>query len=356
MRPLRLLFYTHALSGGGAERVWVLLASGLKRRGHDVRFAVDYEETANAGYLDPAIPVSVLGRNHALASWRLSSLLRGMKADAAFAAVGASNLKLAAAKMLGFWRGAAIFSFHGRIEAEHGLLGRLGFRALPMLAPAARRIVTASDDLRTYLITRFAAPAAKTVTVHNAILLPGPEAVPSAETLRARSNHVLAMGRLVAEKDFATLIEAVAGLAPDTVLTILGEGPERTRLEHLAAAKGLGGRIVMPGYLADPSPAFGKAKLLALSSTTEAFGNVLIEAMGHGLPVVATRCGGPEEILGNGAHGRLTAPGDAAALRDAIAATLADPGDPAAHRSHAETFSVDLALDRVEALLQEAAG
>jgi UDP:flavonoid glycosyltransferase YjiC (YdhE family) len=90
----KLLFYTHGLIDGGAERLWSCLASAFKARGYDVRFAVDFEAQDNAQNLDPSIPVTVLGRNHALATQRLAKLLRAERPDVALSAVGGSNLKM----------------------------------------------------------------------------------------------------------------------------------------------------------------------------------------------------------------------------------------------------------------------
>jgi glycosyltransferase involved in cell wall biosynthesis len=157
----------------------------------------------------------------------------------------------------------------------------------------------------------------------------------------------------VPEKGFDTLLRAIARSARRPHLIILGEGPERQTLEQLAASLGVAERVDFRGYLNEPWPVFREAKMLALASHTEAFGNVLVEAMAHGLPVVATRCGGPEEVLAEGRYGRLVAVGDDRALARAIDETLAEPGDPATRRVRAEEFSLDIALDRFEALIAE---
>jgi hypothetical protein len=108
MRKRRLLFYTHALVGGGGERVWALVASGLSRRGHDVAFAVDFEAPENQHLVAPEIRQFVLGRGHATATRALGRILRAEQPDVAFSAIGVSNAKLLAAKVLSGWRGAAV--------------------------------------------------------------------------------------------------------------------------------------------------------------------------------------------------------------------------------------------------------
>jgi len=348
----RLLFYTHALVGGGAERVWALVASGLSARGHDVAFAVDFDAPQNEHLIAPSVRRHLLGRNHVAATRALAGLLSREQPDIAFSAVGASNLKLLAAKAISTWRGATVLSAHGRYEAEPRFLGRAGYAATALTSRLSARTIAVSDDLRHYLIDRLHADPRRVVTIHNAVLLPAIGSLPTAAALSAREDIVLAVGRLVPEKAIVTLIEAMAKLKRRAQLIILGEGPERLTIERAIEQYGLAGHVTLRGYVNEPWPAFAEAKMLALSSRTEAFGNVLVEALGYGLPVVATRCGGPEEILDNGRYGRLVPVGDAAALAEAIDATLAQPGDPLQHRARAEQFSLDRALDRFEELIE----
>lgn len=349
----RLLFYTHGLVGGGAERVWALVAAGLYARGWDVTFGVDFEAGENAGLLPTGMKRMTFGQGHGRAVRAIGRYLKAERPDVAFAAVGASNLKMLAAKAISGWRGPAVLSAHGRYAAESRFLGRLTYASTALTSRLSARTVVVSHDLRNYLIRSFRARADQITTIHNAIHLPPPAHVPSAEELAARPDIVLAVGRLVPEKGFDMLLRAIAQAKRAPRLIVLGEGPERAALTALAASLGIADRAEFRGYLNEPWPVFREPKMLALSSQTEAFGNVLVEALGHGLPVVATRCGGPEEVLDNGRHGTLVPVGDAAAMAAAIDATLSDPGDPASRRAYAETFSLDIALDRFERLIAE---
>lgn len=351
----RLLFYAPALVGGGAERVWALVAAGLHRRGWDVTFGVDYEAPQNAGLLPPEMRVVVFGRGHGASIRALRRFLKEEKPRAVFSSVGASNLKLVMAKALSRWRGAAVLSVHGRFQAESRLFGRMSYAAMMFTSRMTAATIAVSDDLRRYLIARFRARPDRVVTIHNAVHLPTADAVPSAAELAARPDIVLAVGRMVPEKDYPTLLAAMARLKRPARLVVLGDGPERPALEAQIAALGLGDRVELRGYVTEPWPAYREAKMLALSSRTEAFGNVLVEALGHGLPVVATRCGGPDEVLADGAHGRLVPVGDVDALAAAIDATLAEPSDPARWRARADEFSVGNALDRFEKLIADVA-
>jgi glycosyltransferase involved in cell wall biosynthesis len=351
--PRSLLLYTHGLVGGGAERVIALLAAGLSERDHDVVLALDFEGRENAHLVPPSVRQVLLGRGHVAAVRKLAELIDETRPDAALAGVGASNPKLLAARRLARHRPATILTVHGRIDVERRPFGYLGYAATPLTSRLADRTVAVSNDLRRYLVERFGADRRRTVAIANPVMLPAAAQVPTRDALVARPEVVLSVGRLVPEKGHDTLIRAVAQSKRRPRLVVLGEGPDRARLSGLASSLGVADRVELRGYVPDPSPVYGEARLLALASTSEAFGNVLVEALGHGLPVVATRCGGPAEILADGRHGRLVPIGDPAALAIAIDAGLADPGDPARHRARADDFAVPAALDRYERLIED---
>ena len=139
---------------------------------------------------------------------------------------------------------------------------------------------------------------------------------------------ILGAGRLVEQKDYPTLIRAFAAVRKQRParLVVLGEGEHRGRLEALAANLGLAAHVSFTGFVANPFPYMARAGVFVLSSRWEGLGNVLIEALACGCPVVSTDCpSGPAEILEGGEYGRLVAVGDHAALAAAILATLDDP-------------------------------
>ena len=151
------------------------------------------------------------------------------------------------------------------------------------------------------------------------------------------------MGTLKEQKDHRTLIRAFARLSRDfnAKLTILGEGPLRAGLESLIAELGLQSRVSMPGFVVDPYPWLRSADLFVLSSQYEGFGNVIVEALECGVPVVSTDCpSGPAEILENGRYGRLVPVDDVVALATAMSASLAELHDREKLMKRATAFSV----------------
>lgn len=139
---------------------------------------------------------------------------------------------------------------------------------------------------------------------------------------------VMAMGRLMPEKGFDQLLRAFALVLrtlPQTRLVILGDGPMRGELEELARRLGVDDAILLPGFTLNPYPWISRADVMAVPSRWETFGNVVVEAMALGVPVVATRCGGPEDIIEDGRDGFLVEAEDTEALAGAILRLLSDP-------------------------------
>jgi glycosyltransferase involved in cell wall biosynthesis len=140
---------------------------------------------------------------------------------------------------------------------------------------------------------------------------------------------VLGIGRLTTQKDFHTLLRAFARL-PGRLsrLIILGEGPDRGALQALSRELGIGERVALPGFVLNPFPFLKRCDVFVSSSRWEGFGNVILEAMACGAPIVATDCpGGPHEILKDGVFGALVPVADVEAMAHAIQQALDVPPD-----------------------------
>jgi glycosyltransferase involved in cell wall biosynthesis len=122
---------------------------------------------------------------------------------------------------------------------------------------------------------------------------------------------------------FLQAFELVARSVPESRAVLLGEGPERSRLEKLAAELGIAERVEFRGGVADVRPHLADARVVVLTSEHEGTPNALLEAMAMGRPVVATPVGGVPDLVQDGVAGRLAAPSPAA-LSEAISALLTD--------------------------------
>ena len=139
------------------------------------------------------------------------------------------------------------------------------------------------------------------------------------------------------------MIKAFAAL-PDDIsakLVILGEGPLRQELLALIEQLDLGERVLMPGFTTDPYPWFRSADLFVLSSRWEGFGNVIVEAMECGVPVISTNCpSGPAEIFEDGRYGTLVPVQDPVAMAAAMVNSLNATHEREALMRRAQDFSV----------------
>lgn len=148
-------------------------------------------------------------------------------------------------------------------------------------------------------------------------------------------------------KDTTTLIRAFGMLAqrlPNSTLQILGDGPDRKRLEHLAHECSVGGRVQFAGWVNDVVPSVRVADVFVLSTKSEGFGRVNVTAAALGLPVIASDVAGCRASVANGTNGVLVAPGDPKALAEAMLRSVADPDRyramSEAGPAHAQRFEI----------------
>ncbi|MBV8572486.1 MAG: glycosyltransferase [Acidobacteriaceae bacterium] len=199
--------------------------------------------------------------------------------------------------------------------------------------PGARRIVTVCKPFATQMIARGVEPD-KIKVFHNSVRLPSPTGSEDIGELRRsfrlgeNDSVVLAVGRFSKEKGHADLIAAIAEMRRVSQrsfkVVLVGDGPERTNLEQQIRALGLQDFFIFAGQVSTVSPFYTLASVMALPSHSEGSPNVVLEAMAHGIPVVATKVGGVPEILDNGETGLLVPPRDAVAMARGIETLLSD--------------------------------
>ncbi len=154
-------------------------------------------------------------------------------------------------------------------------------------------------------------------------------AAPAALPLNPGGPLLLAMGRLHPNKDFPTLLKALARL-PGARLALAGEGPDRAALEAEARALGLAERVAFLGWRQDVGALLAAADILVVPSRHEPLGNVVLEGFAAARPVVAAAADGPRELIEHGRTGLLVPVGDPAAMAEAIAGLVDEPARAAA--------------------------
>lgn len=176
---------------------------------------------------------------------------------------------------------------------------------------------------------------------------------------RHAGQDLLFVGRLAAVKGVPVLLDALRSLPEGWHLTIIGDGPDRAALE--AQAAGLPVEFVGYKSQAEVAQALSRTDLFVLPSFAEGVPVVLMEAMASGVPVVTTRIAGVPELVEDGVHGALVPPGDADALRAAIAQALSDPDarcamGKAARARVATDFNITTEAARLSALFRAYSG
>ncbi|MEL7207223.1 MAG: glycosyltransferase, partial [Actinomycetota bacterium] len=149
-------------------------------------------------------------------------------------------------------------------------------------------------------------------------------------THEGTGGRLLFVARLAELKGLSVLLEALVDLVerhPSVQLTVVGDGPERARFEALANRLGLDGSVSFVGYRSQAEVAehLAETDVFVLPSYAEGVPVTLMEALGSGVPVVATQVGGVSELVEHGANGFIVRPGDEAELADRLGELVADP-------------------------------
>lgn len=380
----------------------LLLAEELAARGLVTEIVVGRRAGARAGEVPASVGLVELGASR-LASARLAALradpagfaalarpvllarkpsptlaflpglaryLRAARPRALWSATAFENLEAVRARRLAGVPTRLVLTEHSNLARNLLASKEWARRYLPALIarsyPEAEAVVAVSRGAADQLAAATGLPRASIATIYNPVVtpdLPRRAAAPVEDPWLAADGPpvVMGAGRLAKVKDFPTLLRAFALARQHRPLSLLiagaADSPASTaarqqELMALARELGVAEDVRLPGHLANPLAAMARASVFVLSSLFEGLGNVLVEAMACGTPVVATDCpSGPAEILAGGRYGRLVPVGDAEAMAAAILATLDAPPDPEALRRRAADFTVAAAADAYLELL-----
>jgi glycosyltransferase involved in cell wall biosynthesis len=197
----------------------------------------------------------------------------------------------------------------------------------------ATRIIAVSDGIADELVRRYGIEPAKVVVIPNGI---EPDRLQPARTraavraelgIDASAPMILQVGRLTPQKGYDLLIAAMPAIRerhPDVQLLCVGDGPDRELLEALAASHYMEDQIHFAGHREDVPDLLAAADLVVLASRSEGMPYTLLEAMGMGLAVVATRIGGIADVVEDRTTGVLVPPESSPALARAIVDLLGD--------------------------------
>lgn len=328
-KPLSILIPLHDFALGGTERIAVRLAGAWAPAGADVTLFCTRAEGPLLPLLDTRVRVIACGKGGRTPIGRrlFARAVRRHVDDARPGIVFVpGNFHWPVARALIGAASPVVAQVSASLDKpQRGPLRQASFEQVTRTRLAGvAAMVTLSDRARDQIARIIGRDVAHTIPLpaleDDA---PPPLPVPAGPPL------IVAAGRLVPEKGFATLIEAFALAAhPEARLRIVGAGPDEARLRGLIDDLNVGERVALSGYAPDIRPDLDAARLFVLSSQFEGFPAVLVEALSRGRPVIATDCT-PATALLSGDAGAVVPIGDAAAMAKAITAMLAAPApDP----------------------------
>ena len=238
------------------------------------------------------------------------------------------------------------------------------YRMLDMLVARSlvKMSIAVSCDIERQLSARYGAD--RVVMIHNGIdcdrlqLTTSPAAVRQRLGVDVTHRLIGSVGRLTPVKGYQYLLGAYRRIAErDSLvrLVLVGDGPERLRLESLAREYGIDGKVIFYGFTSDVGEILAALDVFVLSSLHEGISISLLESMALGIPSVVTAVGGNPEIVRHNETGLLVPPLDEPALADAIVSLLNNPGRAATMREAGKKlveseFSKDAMATRVHAL------
>jgi glycosyltransferase involved in cell wall biosynthesis len=338
-RRVKVCFVIPSLSGGGAERVAVQVLNALDGDRWDRSMYLFTRSGPFLADVAPAVRLESADTSSRVGRWRgLRCFVRRARPDVVVAFL--SYLSVLTATRAARVGTRVVFDVVAPVSAfltdsEYRWSGRWNRR----LFSAATRIGCALTDLIVAtsrgvaedLVDSFGAPPARVRVVPNPVDLAAVAAAAQApldRTLRDRWKPpvVVAAGRLAEAKNYPLLIDAFALLREQmpASLFILGKGDQEPALRERIERRGLGDVVHLCGFQSNPWKYMARADVFALTSRYEGFGNVVIEAMACGVPVVATSSPGTRDIVSSGADGLLVERHEPAAVAAALGRVLTD--------------------------------
>lgn len=339
---MKIVFIINSLEGGGAERVISTLSSYFV---NEKKYQVSiitlhktdcfYKMPSSVKILNLRSGFLCVGPGKILLmpllAMELSLKLKSIKPDAVISLLVRSNLVHLMTRWFGN-RSKIVISERCNTEAvypDSGLGNKVMKTLIKLLYPKADRIISISEGVKQSLV-QLGVPAKNNFAIHN------PQDLEdiiekSRKSPKIKTNKdiftIITIGRLVDQKDHKTLLRAhkIIRETLNVQLVIMGEGPLENELKEYTAELGLADSVSWLGWQDNPLESMAKADLFVLSSKYEGFGNVVIEAMACGLPVVSTDCpSGPGEILMNSEYGILVPVGDSEGIACAAIKLLQD--------------------------------
>jgi GalNAc-alpha-(1->4)-GalNAc-alpha-(1->3)-diNAcBac-PP-undecaprenol alpha-1,4-N-acetyl-D-galactosaminyltransferase len=318
-----------SLSCGGAERAAVLISKGLIKRGYKVSLITIagterdfykvpegvYRLVLNLAKDSPTLIHALL--NNLYRFWVLRQAIHSLQPDIVISFMYPTNILTLLSLTKTAYPVIVSEQNDPTKNPDEGWWGKLRRIAYPL----AEQVVSVSQGVDKYFEWL---PKSKRTVIYNPLqpIKDEKDKIILPQGVDINKKWAIAMGRLHYQKNFELLLSAfhkIVNKHPDWQLLIFGEGKLRPKLEDIVEKLGLSNQVLLAGIINDPFTIFKRSELFVLSSRFEGFGNVLIEAMACGVPVISTDCpSGPREIIRDGIDGVLVPNEDVSALAAAM--------------------------------------
>lgn len=341
---IRVMHVIETLEMGGAENVVANLVNLLSDRFEPTVCCTLRSGAVADKIRDKRIEIVVLGGKSAGNDYglpfHLADVMRQRRIDVAHSHDWGTLCETAAAAFLAktpvcVHMGHGPTSAYSETDPLRGLKSFVRHRIERAASLKIGRFIAVSDRVRKEFIEEIGVPARKVELVHNGIEVGAPPAFDASAKRReiglTDGDRVLCtVGRLAAIKNYGFLLEnfpKVLAEFPRTKLIMIGEGPERARLEKMVREMNLENSVFMLGERGDVREWLSLSHVFLLPSFYEGISIALLEALGLGVPAVATRVGGTPEVIRDGESGLLVAVGDGDGLARAVIGLLKNESD-----------------------------
>ena len=366
MNNHKILFILNDLGGGGAERVFINIANGFVKKRISVEIMVGRVNVKYPSLLDKKVPITVTGcKNLIDILWKLPGYIKGKDYTHIFTASDTYSIASVIFKNVLNLKYKAISTLHYDLPHQISILPRLNQIYMTLtnkyFIANADKIVAVSNGVGSGFESVIKKKLDNLITIYNPVFDEGIFNL-SSEGVDEKFFHnnnktLISIGKLKNNpKNQEMLIKAFYILCKtenNLQLIFLGEGEDKNKFIELTKKLEIAEKVLFLGFKTNPYKYIVNSDLLILSSNTEGFGNVLVEALALGVNVVSTDCPcGPKEILENGKYGFLSPVNDPVKLSETIQIALKSPIDSNTLKVYAEKFSTKNIIEQYYNLLK----
>ncbi|MBS4767020.1 glycosyltransferase [Alistipes sp. kh20] len=329
----KILFVGTSVSGGGAERVFINIINSLDLSKYEIK--VFYTCASEKCNIDPLIPIAFANRPHMRQALKqLCKLIREFRPHSVFTSHGTIAYTLPIVRFIT----KNNFKIYTRVAVtpseiyETSIKGKLLHYIYPLLYKEMDMVIAQTEYMRQDIIKSYGLSPQKVKVIFNLIdkdYVRTQSQEPIAENISKSEFNIIAVGALYSIKGFDILIKAVIPLINSNnhiIVRILGEERYevgyRDYLQSLIDKNGLHENIILMGHKPNPYPYIKASDLFIMSSRTEGFPNVVLEALTLGVPVIATNCVDFNSIIYEGINGYVVEKNNIESLQSGIKRAL----------------------------------